>query len=277
MGLRINTNMASLGAQRALMKNSEEQAKTYKRIASGERITSAADDAAGLAISEKMKSSIRSMHQANRNANDGISLIQVAEGGLSELANILVRLRELSIQSASDTIGDRERQFVDEEVQSLKAEIDRIADVTSFNETPLLNGEAENAQLEFQVGIFNTEADRITFNASDYNVKTASLGIDGIDNLSTDGARSALNQIDEALGKVNERRAGLGAMQNKLHATTNNLNIASENLSNARSRIADADVATESSKLVKDNILQSAGVSILSQANTSPTLALKLV
>lgn len=277
MGLRVNTNMASIGAQRALLKNSENQSKTYKRIASGERITSAADDAAGLAISEKMKSSIRSMNQANRNANDGISLVQVAEGGLSELANILVRLRELNIQAASDTVGDRERTFIDKEVQSLKSEVDRIANVTSFNEVPLLNAKAEKSELEFQVGIFDTESDRITFNASDYDVQTSALGIDGIDSLSVDSARGALNQIDDALGIVNERRAGLGAIQNKLHATTNNLSIASENLSNARSRIADADLAVESSKLVKDNILQSAGVSILSQANTAPTLALKLV
>lgn len=277
MGLRINTNIAAMASRRALSKTSETQAKSYQRLASGQRITSAADDAAGLSISEKMRSHIRSMEQAQRNASDGISLTQVAEGSLSEISNILVRLRELSIQSASDTVGDVERGFVDQEVQSLIQEVDRIANVTTFNGTPLLNGEAQKGELEIQVGIFNNPADRITFDANENDVKASTLGIEGISTAEISTARDAIDQIDSALGVVNQRRANLGAMQNKLHSTVNNLSIAKENLSLARSRIADADIAEESSALIRDNILQTAGITVLSQANTAPMQALKLL
>lgn len=277
MGLRINTNVAAMAARRALFKTSEKQAKNFERIASGNRITSASDDAAGLAISEKMRSHIQSMRQAHRNAQDGISFVQVAEGGMSEISNILIRLRELSIQGASDTVGDRERGFINQEVQSLKQEIDRIANVTDFNGTPLLNGAAEKGELEFQVGIYNNEADRIRFDVNSNDLQVGTIGVDGVSTETIDDARTSIDSIDQALSMVNERRASLGAMQNKLHATSNNLSIASENLSQARARIADADVAEESSALVRENILQNAGVLVLSQANTSPQLALRLM
>src|SRR3954466_9200750 len=161
MGLRIGTNVASLSAQRALSHSSADQAKTYDRLASGQRITQAGDDAAGLSISENLRAQIRSMGQAERNANDGISFTQVAEGGLNEISNIMIRLRELAIQAGSDTVGDKERGFINNEAQSLVAEVDRIANVTNFNGTPLLNGQAPKGELSFQVGTRNDEADRI--------------------------------------------------------------------------------------------------------------------
>ena len=266
-----------MAAQRNLSKNSVEEQKVYNRLASGNRITSAGDDAAGLSISENLKAQIRSLKQAERNANDGISFVQVAEGGLSEIGNILTRLRELSIQASSDTIGDRERGFIDKEYQSLKQEVDRISNTTNFNGTPLLNGQSSKDTLQIQVGARNNEADRINFAISDYDVRTDKLGISGISTHSIDSARDSIDKLDEAISRVSGSRAGLGAMQNKLQSTTNTLSIATENLSNARSRIADADIAEEATALAQKQILQQAGVAVLAQANSSPQLALKLL
>jgi len=277
MGLRISTNIAAISAQRHLGAQSVDQAKTFSRLASGNRITSAGDDAAGLSISENLKAQVRSMRQAERNANDGISFVQVAEGGLSEVGNILVRLRELSVQASSDTIGDRERGFIDKEYQSLKAEIDRIANSTNFNGTPLLNGQAKKDVLEIQVGSRNNEADRIQFKVNDYDVRTDKIGINSITANSIDDARESMDKIDEAIALVTGTRAGLGAMQNKLQSTVNTIGIAKENLSAARSRIADADIAEEATALTQKMILQQAGAAVLAQANQSPQLALKLL
>jgi flagellin len=277
MGLRIGTNLASMAAQRALSKTSGDISKTYNRLASGNRITSAGDDAAGLSISENLRAQIRSLGQAERNANDGISFVQVAEGGLSEVGNILIRLRELSIQAASDTIGDRERGFIDKEYQSLKNEVDRISNVTNFNGTPLLNGKAVKDELEIQVGSRNNPDDRIKFNVNDYNVSSDRLGVAGISAASVDSARDSIDKLDEAISTVTGARAGLGAMQNKLQSTTNTIGIAKENLTSARSRIADADIAEEATALSQKQILQQAGVAVLAQANASPQLALKLL
>ncbi len=277
MGLRIGTNIASMAAQRNLSRNTIEEQKVYNRLASGNRITSAGDDAAGLSISENLKAQIRSLKQAERNANDGISFVQVAEGGLSEVGNILTRLRELSIQASSDTIGDRERGFIDKEYQSLKQEVDRIANTTNFNGTQLLNGQTGKSTLEIQVGARNNEADRINFKTEEYDVRTDKLGISGITSESIGSARDSIDKLDEAIGKVSGARAGLGAMQNKLQSTTNTLAIATENLSTARSRIADADIAEEATALSQRQILQQAGVAVLAQANSSPQLALKLL
>lgn len=274
MGLRINTNVAALSASRALQTSSTEQSKSYNRLATGSRITQAGDDAAGLSISEKLKAQIRSLSQAERNANDGVSFIQVAEGGMNEIGNMLIRMRELGIQAASDTIGDTERGFVDKEVQQLKAEVDRIAKVTTFNGTPLLNGEA-GKDLSFHVGA--SKDDLILFKPESYNVKASNLGIDGLDYKSADGAREALDVVDSALNMVNGSRADLGAQQNKLQSTINNLAIQKENYSAANSRIRDTDVASESSKLVSGSILQQAGVSVLAQANMAPQAALRLL
>jgi flagellin len=278
MGLRISTNMAAISANRTLSGATEQQSKTFQKLASGNRITSAGDDAAGLAISENLRSQIRSMSQAERNASDGISFVQVAEGGLNEIGNMLVRMRELSVQAASDTIGDKERDFVNQEVQSLAGEIDRIANVTNFNGTSLLNGESPK-ELQFQVGTHKEESgsDRLTFNPNEYNVRSEALGIDGLDYTSTDGARDAMDKVDSAMSRVSETRAKLGATQNKLHSTVSNIQVTRENLQAARSRIADADVATETAEMTRGQILQSAGVAVLAQANNAPMSALKLL
>lgn len=263
-------------AQRNLGITSEKQATALNKLSSGMRITKAGDDAAGLAISEKLKASIRSMQQANRNANDGISLIQTAEGGINEASNILIRLRELSVQAASDTVGDVERGFTDKEFQGLKAELQRISEVTKFNGKPLLNG--QGGTLDFQVGIDNSPTlDRVQYRAEDTNISLARLDLQDTAVAQKDTARENLDKIDLAIHAMNENRAGLGALQNRLGSTVNNLAISTENLAAANSRIRDADMALETAELTKQSILQQAGVSVLTQANTNQTLALKLL
>jgi len=219
------------------------------------------------------------MGQAERNANDGISFIQVAEGGVTEIGNVLIRMRELAIQASSDTIGDKERGFINNEVQSMIAEVDRMANVTTYNGIALLNGESEKSELSFQVGIRKeaNDADRIIFTPSEFNVKSDELGVNGLNFGSIDEARDSIEVVDSAISKVFETRARLGAAQNKLQATVNNLGITKENLVGARSRIADADIAMETSNLVRGNILQQAGISVLTQANSAPSAALKLI
>ncbi len=276
MGLRINTNVTSLAAQRTLSANNTEQANTLGKLSSGTRITRAADDAAGLAISEKLKAQIRGVNQAERNANDGISLIQTAEGGLSEVSNILVRLRELSVQSASDTVGDEERKFTDLEFQNLKQEIERISSSTEFNGKKLLNGMGD--KFDFQVGINNDDfQDRIKYDAARSNAGITALGIQELMVGSKEGSQASLSVIDSALQNVSGQRAELGAVQNRLSSTINNLQVSSENLSAANSRIRDTDFAMESAKNTKLNILTNAGTSVLSQANAQGQAALKLL
>lgn len=280
MGLRIATNMGSLVTQRALTNTVDSQMKSFQRISSGMRITQAGDDAAGLSISENLRAQIRSTGQAERNANDGISFIQVAEGALNEVGNIMIRLRELAIQAASDTVGNRERGFIDREVQSLLQEVDRIASVTNFNGTPLLNGEGNGSgKLQFQVGIRKEkdDSDRIAFDPREFNVKTDELGVKSLSYKNIDDARDGLEKVDEAMTRIFDARARLGAAQNKLQSTVNNLNITKENLSAARSRIADTDIAAETAELMRGSILQSAGIAVLAQANAAPQQALKLL
>ncbi|MGZ3654809.1 MAG: flagellin N-terminal helical domain-containing protein [Bdellovibrionota bacterium] len=276
MGLRIATNVQSMNAQRNLGTSFEKQASSLNKLSSGARITKAGDDAAGLAISEKLKGSIRSMQQANRNANDGISLIQTAEGGINEVSNILLRLRELSVQAASDTVGDVERGFTDKEFQNLKSEIDRISNVTKFNGTSLLNGSGKT--LDFQVGIENSpENDRLQYATQATDVTLGHLGLSSTGTASKESAQENLGKIDMAIQAVNENRAGLGALQNRLSSTVNNLSISTENLAAANSRIRDTDMAAETSELTKQSILSQAGTAVLSQANSSQNLALKLL
>lgn len=276
MGLRINTNIQAMAAQRSLNTNRSNQEKTLERLSSGHRINRAGDDAAGLAISERIRANTRSLSQASRNANDGISLIQVAEGATNEVSNILVRMRELSIQGASDTIGNVERGFINKEIQALKLEVDRIANNTEFNGTKLLNGTAD--KLEIQVGINNNPTeDRIVFDASAQNNTAKALGISDVGTLSKQNSQENLAKLDEALHRVNENRSSLGAAQNRLQSTINNIAIYSENLEAARSRIRDADMAFETSELTKENILTQAGISTLAQANANPQQALKLL
>jgi flagellin len=247
-----------------------------EHLASGSRIVRAADDAAGLAISEKMRAHIRSIRQDVRNASDGISMIQTAEGAMNEVGNILIRFRELGIQASSDTIGDSERQFIDKEVQQLRQEIDRIANATEFNGRKLLAGEGD--VLEIQVGIHNNpDQDRFYFDSGKANVTTARLGIDGINVATKDAARENLDKVDTAIQQLTENRAELGALQNRLQSSINNLNIYDENLSGARSRIYDVDMASETAELTKWNILSTAGTAVLSQANQNNLLALKLL
>jgi flagellin len=276
MGLRIATNVTSLQAQRQIGITRTDLDKNLERLASGSRINHAGDDAAGLAISENLRAQLRAMRQARRNANDGISLIQTSEGGLTEISNILIRLRELAIQAASDTIGAPERVFVDREFQALKQEIDRIANITQFNGTPLLNGKA--GIFEMQIGIRNNPIlDRIVYNGEKADATLDALQIGGESVATKQGAQLSLNTIDDALQRVSSVRADLGALQNRLQSTIANLAIAEENLAAANSRIRDSDMAEEVSQLTKNNILMQAGVSVLSHANNTNQSALKLL
>ena len=276
MGLRINTNVASLAAMRTLNNTKNALDGTLERLSSGSRINRAGDDAAGLAISENLRAQIRGFRQAKRNAQDGVSLIQVSEGGLNEISNMIIRLRELAIQAASDTIGDKERSFTDREFQALKSEMDRIAETTSFNGNPLLNG--RSGVFEFQIGVHNNPmADRIAFNAENSNVTLEALGMVGESVGTKVGAQTSLAALDDALMRVNSVRSDLGAMQNRLQSTINSLSISDENLSAANSRIRDADLAQEVSDMTKNNILMQAGISVLGQANAQSQAALKLL
>jgi len=276
MGLRISTNVASINGQRNLMSSQSKMGESMAQLSSGSRINKSADDAAGLAISETMRGQIRGMRQANRNANDGISLVQTAEGGLNEIGNIIVRLRELGMQAASDTVGERERSFIDKEVQQLKSEADRIAKTTKWGDTTLLDGSTPN--YEFQVGLFNNESeDRIAFTANENVATIDALGLSGIDYTSKEGAQGALTVLDEAQNRVNDSRSNLGALQNRLVSTVNNLGVAEENLSAANSRIRDTDVASATADLAKNRVLLQASTATLAQANGTSQLALQLL
>jgi flagellin len=250
--------------------------KALERLASGSRINHAGDDAAGLAISENLRAQVRGLRQSKRNAMDGISLIQVSEGGLNEVSNMLIRLRELAIQSASDTIGETERQFTDREFQALKQEIDRIANVTQFNGSPLLNGKA--GIFEIQVGTANNPIlDRIVYNGERSDATLDALKLGGESVATKQGAQLSLSVIDDALVRVNSIRSDLGALQNRLQSTISNISVTDENLSAANSRIRDTDMADEVSEMTKQNILMQAGISVLGQANQSNQAALKLL
>ena len=276
MGMRVSTNMAAINAQRNLVGSQRALSKSMGQLSSGSRINIAADDAAGLAISERLKASIRSARQANRNANDGISLVQTAEGGLNEIGNIVTRLRELGIQAASDTVGNIERGFADKEVQQLKSEAQRISLATKWGSTNLLDG--STPKFDFQVGLFNNgEEDRISFNASENNAQLDALGLADLDYTSKEGAQTALSKLDTAQNSVNGMRANLGALQNRLTSTVDNLGVMEENMSASNSRIRDTDVAMASSEMTRNNILLQAGTATLAQANQVNQLALKLI
>ncbi len=276
MGLRVSTNLPSLTAQRTMSQSSRELQKSFAQLSSGSRITKASDDAAGLSISENLKSRIRGYTQAQRNANDGISMVQVSEGGLAEVSNILTRMRELGVQAASDTVGEVERGFIDKEVQQLKNEMQRIAVTTRWGTSNLLDGSGD--EYSFQVDINNDDFnDRIGFDASQQDATISTLGVDGFDFASKDGAREALEVLEEAQRTVNGYRANLGAIQNRLISTSENLGVSIENFSAANSRIRDTDVAQSSAELARNNILLNASVGILAQANQQPSSALRLI
>lgn len=276
MGLRINTNVPSLSAQRALKITNKGLGDNFRKLSTGERITRASDDAAGLAISENLKAHIRGFRQARRNAEDGISMVQVAEGALAEVSNMVIRLRELAVQAASDTVGETERRFTDLEFQGLKEEIDRIAAVTEFNGRKLLNG--TGGLVDIQVGTRNNPSeDRISFDASELNTTINMLGLSAETVTTKESAQASLAVLDEALYRVNSTRSKLGAFQNRLVTTTNSLDVADENYSAANSRIRDVDMASETAELTKNNVLAQSGTSVLAQANQSAQFALKLI
>jgi len=273
MTMSIRTNVASLNAQRNLASSQSTLDSSMSRLSSGYRITKAGDDAAGLGISTKLEAQIRSFNQASRNANDGISVIQTTEASLNETSNILTRLRELAMQSASDGIGTTERGYIQTEASQLVNEVGRIAAVTNFNGTQLLDGSA--GTLDFQVGVANTTNDVISFTTIDATATT--LGVNGLDLSTKTAAQTALDTLDTALASVSTARSELGAAGNRFQSAINNISAFSESLSAANSRIKDVDVAEETSRMARSNILQQAGVSVLAQANQQPQLALKLL
>ncbi|MDW7645467.1 MAG: flagellin domain-containing protein [Desulfuromonadales bacterium] len=279
MALTINTNIGSLNAQRNLNQTQGGLSKAMQRLSSGLRINSAKDDAAGLAISDRMTAQIRGLNQAVRNANDGISLAQTAEGALQETTNILQRMRELAVQSSNDTNSDEDRASLNAEFSQLIEEIDRIADTTSFNGKVLLAGDYASGvgSAVFQVGANSGQTIAINIG----NAKASALGTTAtLSSLTISvfaDAQGAITAVDEAITQVDGIRGNLGAVQNRFESTIANLSNVTENLSAARSRILDADIAAETSEMTKFNILQQAGVSILAQANQTPQLALSLL
>ncbi len=304
MGLRIKTNVASLNAQRRIGISTNALKNSMSKLASGERINRAADDAAGLAVSENLRADVRSLNMAKRNALDGISLVQTAEGGLMETGNMLIRLRELAIQAASDTIGNTEREFLDKEYVQLKDEIDRIAGSTEFNGTRLLIGETEMPEdmqtgqnsypLEIQVGKdYYLDSDaidqanpiniiKIDFsNLNSFTDGEGSLNIgraeEGTRVNNKVSAQQSIASVDTAITKINDYRAYLGSIQNRLNSTIQNLGIQVENLDESRSRIRDTDFASETAIMTQSSILQQAGTSVLSNANQQPQIALSLL
>ena len=274
MGLRVNTNVTSINAQRNLSSVTTRLSDNFRRLSTGLRISTAADDAAGLAISERLRSQVRSLDQAKRNANDGISMVQTAEGALNEVSSILTRLRELSIQANNGTVSDTDKDTLNEEFASLVNEIDRIGNSTEFNNIKLLDGSAST--VSFQVG-FGTTANVDTLDVTLQEATASNLGLDSLDIGSTGSQTTAITAIDDAINTVSGLRGSLGAVQNRLGSTINNLAIQTENLSAAESRIRDVDVAYETAQLTRNNILQQASISVLSQANAQPQAALSLL
>jgi len=276
MGLRINTNELAIAAQRNLEQTERRMHSVVQRLASGQRIVKSSDDPAGLAISDNLNAQVRSLGQAIRNAQDGVSLVQVYEGGTNEISNMLIRMRELAMQSATDTVSDVERKMIDNEVQQIKQEIDRIALSTKYSNKNLLSG--DEVKLDFQVGVGNNDsADRISFDPGKTDLTTSGIEIGNLTTADRESARSALDSVDNALMTVNDIRSRVGSVQARLNSTQIAQSIFQENLSAARSRIRDADIAQESANLARESILRQAGVAVLGQANQTPYLALNLL
>ncbi|MBT4762090.1 MAG: flagellin FliC [Bdellovibrionaceae bacterium] len=276
MGFRISTNISAIQARRQQSVTKLKLDKAFAQLASGSRINKAADDAAGLSMGSMLGSAVVSIKQANRNARDGVSMLQVAEGGLNEVGNILTRVRELGVQASSDTLGDVERGFVQKEVHLLKLEMDRISATTTWGKTKLLDGESKD--FEFQVGIRNNDfEDRIVFDATQNNSTLESFGLEGMDFSDKSNAQESLAKLDEAMIQLNGMRSNIGAIENRLHHGISNQEIYLENLMAAKSRIMDTDVAEASALLSQKQILMQSAVSVQAQANQSPSLALKLL
>jgi flagellin len=277
MGLRISTNIASQAVQKNLREVSKDSDAQMEKMSSGKRITKAADDAAGLGISTNLEAQTRGLRQATRNANDGISMVQTAEGGLNEISNIMVRLRELTIQAASDTVGDQERGFLDKEYQQLTTEIDRISQSTVFNGTPMLSGDSGKGTLDFQVGAFAGEQNVIQFDADAANASAEAIGVAGTGIAEKEAAIEAIANIDEGLNKVIGLRSDLGSIQSRLQSTVSNLEVQTINQDEARSKIQDVDIADSSAKLASANVLKQSGIATLAQANNISNSALRLI
>ncbi|MFT7623537.1 MAG: flagellin [Myxococcota bacterium] len=274
--ISVMTNTASLGSQRHLGKTQKGLNQSLKQLSSGLRINSAMDDAAGLGVSERMRSNIRGLNQASRNANDGLSVVQTAEGSMGEISDILIRMRELTVQSASDGITDTERGYLDTEFQDLSSEIDRITQATKFNGATLLDGSHATTGLDFQVGFENGADFRITVTIAD--VSTSGLGFGGTEAVDTKAnSQATMAVLDTALDALNGERASLGAKGNRLQVAASSVDVMAENLSAANSRIRDTDVAAATSQMSKNQVLMQAGVSMLAQANSQPQLALSLI
>lgn len=273
MGLRVNTNVASLTAQRNLANTTNQLARSLERLSSGLRITRASDDAAGLAISERFRADVRSLTQAQRNASDAISMLQISEGALNESSGILIRMRELAVQSANGTLGTAERATLDQEFQDLIEEIDRVAAVTEFNGTNPLNDSA--LSITFQVGANNSTNDRIAVTGVD--ATASGLSIDAEDITDVTNAQSAMDAVDAAIDTLTGLRADFGTAQNRIESTIRSIAVAVENTAAAESRIRDVDVASETAILTRNQVLQQAGVSVLAQANVSSSIALALL
>jgi flagellin len=277
MGLRIKSNIASVAVQKNLRNIDEKTAQSYEKLASGKRITKSADDAAGLGIAKKMEAEVRGYQMAERNANAGISMIQVAEGGLDESTNILTRMRELSIQAASDTVGERERGYLNLEYEQLLDEVDRISKTTTFSGKELLTGQSENGVMEFHVGAYAGENNKVSFDADATDATIEGLGVAGTSLSDKGAAADNLALIDEAITKVAGFRANFGAVQSRLQSTVSNLGTAQVNTEAARSRIEDVDIASETANLASNNVIKNAATMTLSQANNIPNTALRLI
>ena len=274
MGISLRTNVAALEANTSLSQTNERLNSNMMRLSSGQRINRAGDDAAGLAISEGFRANIVSLDQAKRNANDGVSLAQTADGAFGEVGNLLKRMRELAVQSRNGTNNTSQRGFLDDEFQQLKSEIDRIVSTTEFNGIQLIDG-SQSTGIEFQVGAGTTADDRLTLSIA--TSSTSALGLSTAVISSTGGSDSAINALDLAIEGISTRRAAIGAMQNRLQVTMSNLDTYSTNLSAANSRIVDVDVASETAELTKHNILLQASTAMLAQANQAPQAALQLL
>lgn len=274
MSLSLLTNMASLEAQRNVNNTQLHMSESIERLSSGMRINHASDDAAGLAISSKLTAQLKGMKQASRNANDAVSMIQTAEGGLGEINNLLARMRELAVQSANGgTLGDSERSAINTEFGALKDEIDRIVNVTTYNGAELLSGKV--SATNFQVGAFNTSNDRIALTITSTSASTLAIKSSNVTSMTN--SQNAISALDKAIGTVANSRASVGAVQSRLTTTIDNLSLSYNNLAAANSRIMDADVAEESAAMTRNNILLQAGISVLSQANAQPQAALSLL
>jgi len=290
MGMRIRTNVSSLTAQRFMSDNKDAMGKNLEKLSSGYRINKSSDDAAGLAISESLRGKIRGLNVAKRNANDAVSMVQVAEGSMNEMTNIMIRLRELTVQSATDTLGDRERSFLNREYTQLADELDRIGNTTEFNGIKIFDKDADRDQFVIQVGTNGTKpednADTISISLKGLKFNTEDLGIgkgdeigamDGGAGPSIEEISGKLNTIDEALSKIASERATLGSVQSRLGSALSNLTINVENMETAKSRIKDVDFASETAELTQNRILTSSTTSVLQQANATPEMALQLL